>query len=114
VPVLVSPHENPILPLSPRAGRRRAHFHGARNAPRHGAPAQEAPKPRALELRAAPRRWISTGMIDRRRIRVRSPYSRTFFFNDRAPAGFAADFVRDFERWVNKKYAKQLGSAPHR
>ena len=77
------------------------------------APAQEAPKPRALELRAAPAKPDFDGMIERRRIRVRTPYSRTFFFNDKGrQRGFAADFVRDFERWVNKKYAKQLGKRP--
>ena len=81
--------------------------------PATAAPAQEAPKPRALELRAAPAKVDFDGMIDRRRIRVRSPYSRTFFFNDKGQQrGFAADFVRDFERWVNKKYAKQLGKRP--
>ena len=77
------------------------------------ASAQEAPKPRALELKAAPAKVDFDGMIERRRIRVRTPYSRTFFFNDKGhQRGFAADFVRDFERWVNRKYAKQLGKRP--
>ena len=81
--------------------------------PATAAPPQEAPKPRALELRAAPAKPDFDGMIERRRIRVRSPYSRTFFFNDKGQQrGFAADFVRDFERWVNKKYAQQLGKRP--
>jgi membrane-bound lytic murein transglycosylase MltF len=81
--------------------------------PATAAPAQEAPKPRALELKAAPAKVDFDGMLERRRIRVRSPYSRTFFFSDKGhQRGFAADFVRDFEQWVNKKYAKQLGKRP--
>lgn len=49
-------------------------------------------------------------MLERRVIRVMVPYSRSLYFNDRGrESGIAADNIRDFERWLNKKYAKQLG-----
>jgi membrane-bound lytic murein transglycosylase MltF len=53
------------------------------------------------------------GMIERRAIRVLVPYSRTLYFNDRGrERGLSADFVRDFERFINQKYRKQLGKRP--
>ena len=52
-------------------------------------------------------------MLDRRTIKVLAPYSRSLYFNDKGrERGLAADAVRDFERWLNKKYAKQLGKRP--
>ncbi|HET6675375.1 MAG TPA: transglycosylase SLT domain-containing protein [Nitrospiraceae bacterium] len=52
-------------------------------------------------------------MLERRAIRVGLPYSRTLYFNDRGrQRGITADFVRDFERYLNEKYAKQLGNRP--
>jgi membrane-bound lytic murein transglycosylase MltF len=52
-------------------------------------------------------------MFTRRTIRVVVPYSRTLYFNDRGrQRGITADFVRDFERYLNKKYAKQLRNRP--
>jgi len=53
------------------------------------------------------------GMLERRAIRVLVPYSRTLYFNDKGrERGVTADFVRDFERYVNEKYRKQLGKRP--
>jgi membrane-bound lytic murein transglycosylase MltF len=53
------------------------------------------------------------GMVERRVIRVLVPYSRTLYFNDKGrERGVSADFVRDFERFVNDKYRKQLGKRP--
>ena len=53
------------------------------------------------------------GMLDRRAIRVLVPYSRTLYFNDKGrERGVTADFVRDFERYVNEKYREQLGRRP--
>ena len=53
------------------------------------------------------------GMVERRVIRVLVPYSRTLYFSDKGrERGISADFVRDFERYVNQKYAKQLGKRP--
>jgi membrane-bound lytic murein transglycosylase MltF len=52
-------------------------------------------------------------MFDRRVIRVIVPYSRTLYFNDKGrQRGITADFVRDFERYLNEKYAKQLRNRP--
>ncbi len=52
-------------------------------------------------------------MLERRAIRVALPYSRTLYFNDRGrQRGITADFVRDFERYLNEKYAKRLGNRP--
>jgi membrane-bound lytic murein transglycosylase MltF len=53
------------------------------------------------------------GMLERRAIRVLVPYSRSLYFNDRGrERGIAADTVRGFENWLNKKYAKPLGNRP--
>jgi membrane-bound lytic murein transglycosylase MltF len=52
-------------------------------------------------------------MLERRVIRVLVPYSRTLYFVDKGhERGLTASLVRDFERYVNKKYAKQLGKRP--
>lgn len=52
-------------------------------------------------------------MFERRTIRVLVPYSRTLYFNDRGrQRGITAEFVRDFERYLNEKYAKQLRNRP--
>jgi len=52
-------------------------------------------------------------MFERRTIRVLVPYSRTLYFNDRGrQRGITAELVRDFERYLNEKYAKQLRNRP--
>src|SRR5262252_4351127 len=52
-------------------------------------------------------------MLQRRIIRVLIPYSRTLFFNDNGrERGLTAENVRDFERYLNQKYAQQLGKRP--
>jgi membrane-bound lytic murein transglycosylase MltF len=52
-------------------------------------------------------------MLERRVVRVNVPYSRTLYFVDKGTErGISADTVRDFERWLNRKYAKQLGNRP--
>lgn len=75
---------------------------------------QPAPaKPRALPTEAKAWKGDLDGMIARRHIRVLVPYSRTLYFNDKGrERGITADFVRDFERYVNKKYAKELAKRP--
>ena len=46
-------------------------------------------------------------------IRVLVPYSRTLYFVDKGrERGLTAELVRDFERYLNKKYAKELGKRP--
>ena len=71
------------------------------------------------EVRALPTRlageWKGDfdAMLERHAIRVLVPYSRTLYFTDKgSERGVTADFVRDFERYVNKRYRKQLGKRP--
>jgi membrane-bound lytic murein transglycosylase MltF len=52
-------------------------------------------------------------MLERRRIRVLVPYSRTLYFNDKGTQrGLTADLMREFEQHLNRKHAKQLGKRP--
>jgi len=52
-------------------------------------------------------------MLARRMIRVYSPFSRSLYFNDNGrERGIAVELVRDWERYLNIKYAKQLGKRP--
>jgi len=53
------------------------------------------------------------GMLERRSVRFYVPYSRSLYFIDKGrERGISADLMREFERWVNKKYAAQLGKRP--
>lgn len=53
------------------------------------------------------------GMLERRMIRVLVPHSRTLFFNDQGEErGITAEIAREFERFVNRKYAHALGRRP--
>ncbi|MCX7891095.1 MAG: transporter substrate-binding domain-containing protein [Burkholderiales bacterium] len=80
--------------------------------------AAEGPRASVGELRALPlgaKPWTGDfdAMLERRVIRVAVPYSRTLYFIDKGrERGVTADNVRDFERYVNKKHAKQLGNRP--
>jgi membrane-bound lytic murein transglycosylase MltF len=52
-------------------------------------------------------------MFERRVVRVLVPYSRTLYFNDKGrQRGITADFIRDFEKYLNKKYEKDLRHRP--
>jgi membrane-bound lytic murein transglycosylase MltF len=52
-------------------------------------------------------------MLQRRVIRVYAPFSRSLYFNDKGrERGIAVELVRDWERYLNIKYAKQLGKRP--
>jgi len=87
-----------------------------------GNPAASAPaasggssvaKARQLSLAAKPWKGDLDGMLERRVIRVYVPYSRTVYFVDKGrERGAAADLMRQFERWLNKKHAKALGKRP--
>ncbi len=72
-------------------------------------------KARELKIQSANKPWKGDfdQMLERRKIRVYVPYSRSLYFVDKGrERGIAAELIRDFERWVNKKYAKQLGKRP--
>jgi membrane-bound lytic murein transglycosylase MltF len=80
--------------------------------------------PALAQPAASPPRGLTTRMegtvkgdadalIEGRVIRVAAPYSRSLYFNDKGrERGLSADFVRDFERFVNAKYKKQLRNRP--
>ena len=72
-------------------------------------------KPEARQFSTQVTTWTGDFgvMLERRTIRVLAPYSRSLYFNDKGhERGLTADTVRDFERWINKKYAKQLRKRP--
>jgi membrane-bound lytic murein transglycosylase MltF len=67
------------------------------------------------QLRIANRPWTGDfdRMLERRVIRVYAPYSRSLYFSDKGrERGLAVELVRDFERYLNVKYAKVLGKRP--
>jgi membrane-bound lytic murein transglycosylase MltF len=85
----------------------------AQNQPSSTPKSSEAEKLRSLPISAKAFTGDFDQMIERRTIRVLVPYSRTLYFNDKGrERGLTADHVRDFERWVNRKYVKQLGKRP--
>ncbi len=73
----------------------------------------QAAKARALPTEAKVWKGDFDGMIARRHVRVLVPHSRTLYYNDKGrERGITADLVRDFERFINQKYARQLGKRP--
>jgi len=76
-------------------------------------PPATTPKARALPMEARQFKTDFDGMLERRVIRVLIPYSRTLYYNDKGrERGLTADVVREFERYLNKKYASELGKRP--
>ena len=74
-----------------------------------------ADAPRQLVIAAANKPWTGDfdKMLERRVIRVLVPFSRSLYFGDRGrERGLTAELARDFERYLNTKYAKQLGKRP--
>ena len=70
-------------------------------------------QPRQLNLEQRPFTGDFDAMVERRMIRVLVPYSRTLYYNDKGhERGLTAELVRDFERYINQKYAKRLGKRP--
>jgi membrane-bound lytic murein transglycosylase MltF len=70
-------------------------------------------KGRALEIRSQAQQIDFDVMLERRAIKFYLPYSRSLYFIDKGrERGISADVIREFERWVNRKYAKQLGKRP--
>ena len=68
---------------------------------------------RQLSVANKPWKGDFDAMLKRRIIRVSVPYSRSLYFIDKGrERGIAAELIRDFERWVNQKYAKELGKRP--
>jgi membrane-bound lytic murein transglycosylase MltF len=70
-------------------------------------------KARQLTVEVKPWRGDFDGMVKRHEIRVLIPYSRTLYYVDKGrERGVAAELARDIERYLNKKYKKQLGERP--
>jgi membrane-bound lytic murein transglycosylase MltF len=70
-------------------------------------------KVRQLDISNKPWTGDFDQMLESRRIRALVPYSRSLYFNDKGrEMGISAETIRDFERWINKKYAKKLGKRP--
>ena len=70
-------------------------------------------KPRHLTI--ANKVWTGDfdKMLERRMIRVYAPFSRSLYFNDNGrERGIAVELVRDWERYLNIKYAKELAKRP--
>jgi len=69
--------------------------------------------PRQLAIANKPWTGDFDAMLKRRLIRVYVPYSRSLYFIDKGrERGIDAELVRDVERWINRKYAKELGKRP--
>jgi membrane-bound lytic murein transglycosylase MltF len=76
------------------------------------APAAETP-PRQLAITNTPWTGDFDQMVERRSIRVLVPYSRTLYYTDRGrERGITAELVRDWERYLGRKYTKRLGKRP--
>jgi len=68
---------------------------------------------RNLDVTTKPWKGDFDGMLERRGIRFYVPYSRSLYYIDKGrERGISADLVRQFELWLNRKYASQLGKRP--
>ena len=81
------------------------------------APAKAPPVPasgvRKLSLANKPWTGDFDAMLNRHVIRFLVPYSRTLYFVDKGrERGISAELAREFERYVNKKYATRLNKRP--
>jgi membrane-bound lytic murein transglycosylase MltF len=75
--------------------------------------AVQATPERSLGLTDKPWTGDFNAMLERRMIRFLIPYSRTLYFNDQGhERGISAELARDFERYINEKYAVQLARRP--
>jgi membrane-bound lytic murein transglycosylase MltF len=80
-----------------------------------GAAAQDAGERASLDLErlTAPALRGFGEMREARLIRALLAHSRTLFYSDRGKQrGVSADSVREFERWLNRKYRRSLGARP--
>ncbi|MET0917711.1 MAG: transporter substrate-binding domain-containing protein, partial [Burkholderiales bacterium] len=76
-------------------------------------PTAEPSKPRQLTIANKPWTGDFDKMLERRVIRIYAPFSRSLYFSDKGrERGIAVELARDWERYINVKYAKQLGKRP--
>ncbi|MDH5286453.1 MAG: transporter substrate-binding domain-containing protein [Betaproteobacteria bacterium] len=78
------------------------------------APAPDpAATPRRLQVANKPWKGDFDQMLERRMIRIYAPFSRSLYFSDKGrERGIAVELARDWERYLNVKYSKQLGKRP--
>ncbi len=70
-------------------------------------------EPRALSIEREPWTGDFDGMLERRLLRVLVPFSRSLYYNEKGrERGLIGETVRDFERYINKKYRKRLARRP--
>jgi membrane-bound lytic murein transglycosylase MltF len=75
--------------------------------PQPATAAKPTTKPRGLAINNQPRTGDLDAMLKRKMVRVLVPYGRTLYFNDKGQEkGITAETVRDFERYLNRKYVK--------
>jgi membrane-bound lytic murein transglycosylase MltF len=86
----------------------------AQSADKPASPAEDGRKQlRGLILTSPEWTGDFDAMLEHRRIRVLVPHSRTLYFTDRGrERGVTGDTIRDFEHYLNKKYARKLGKRP--
>lgn len=80
-----------------------------------GALSQDGRERAALDLErlTAPAVRDFDEMKQARLVRALLAHSRTLFYSDRGKQrGISADSVREFERWINRKYRRSLGARP--
>jgi membrane-bound lytic murein transglycosylase MltF len=81
-----------------------------------GAQAAQLPAPQGLHVKQITHEKFTGDfdqMLERRLVRVLVPYSRTLYFNDKGTQrGVTADLMHEFERHLNRKYARRLGKRP--
>jgi len=73
----------------------------------------ESPEPRKLAI--VNKVWTGDfdKLLERRMLRVYAPYSRSLYFSDKGrERGLSVELARDWERYLNQKYAKRLGNRP--
>jgi len=76
-------------------------------------PASETSKSRQLVIANSVWTGDFDKMLERRMIRVYAPFSRSLNFSDKGrERGIAVELVRDWERYLNIKYAKKLAKRP--
>jgi membrane-bound lytic murein transglycosylase MltF len=103
-----------VLPLVLAAGAH-AQTPTAKPSAQAASPPAAAGKADERGLDLATKAWKDDfdAMLQRRSIRFYVPYSRSLYFLDKGhERGISADLIREFERWVNKKYAAKLGKRP--
>jgi len=82
-------------------------------APAEPAKAAVSSNPRNLQIANKPWTGDFDKMLERRMIRIYAPFSRSLYFNDKGrERGLAVELARDWERYLNVKYAKELGKRP--